>query len=103
MTHPNRNNIIVRMHNRGRTAQQIADKLGVGKSYVVVRLREFGFSKPIDYKMPVTCGIWELPETELREAIARRAALGAKAALESQQNRNLSLLSTQCTVPAPCR
>lgn len=93
MTHPNRNNIIVRMHKSGRTAQQIADRLGVGKSYVVVRLRKFGMSRPTNYKMPVTCGIWELPENELREAIARRAALGARAELESQSNRSLSPLS----------
>lgn len=97
MTLPSRNNLIARMHKGGHTAPEIARHIGCGESYVRVRLRKLGYSTPIRNAVPMSDGIWGLPERDLRKAVAKRAAAGAKATRESQTNRELAALSTQLT------
>lgn len=91
---PNRDRQILSMYRAGDRVGQIAATLTVSTHYVLCRLRAKGVDTSARAMPRYDVNpIWEMPEAERREAIARRAARGAREALRnrflsSAENRN---------------
>lgn len=86
MTLPQQDARIIAMRAEGKTAREMASEIGSGESYVRCRLRKLGLLKGplLMRRRAVVDDVWELPDDKRRDEVARRAARGARATLESQ-------------------
>lgn len=81
---PNQDRQILSMYRAGDRVGQIAAALTVSTHYVLCRLRAKGVDTSARAMPRYDVNpIWEMPEAERREAIARRAARGARETLEA--------------------
>lgn len=84
MTHQDMTPRILNLHAMGITNGEIGRRLGVGRNYVRRQLRAAGVEANPAFIHPNRQGpLWDLDEDRRRAAIARRAAQGARATIES--------------------